>query len=89
MNSPSDYVSYLTLLWIEQNINTCTNQSEVRRRLNEIVYECEAEQLIEEMTANRLIPGFHYTPHKVEDQYWAIRFMVDKDNYHDRTERTT
>ena len=79
-----EFVSYLTLLWIEQHVNTCVNQSEVRKRLNEIVYECEAEQLIEEMNANRLIPGYHYTPHLVEDMKWAIRYMVDKDNLYDK-----
>jgi hypothetical protein len=84
-----EFVSYLTILWIEQHLNTCVNQSEIRQQINNIVYECEAEQLIEEMNNNRLIPGFHYTPHKVEDQYFAIRFMVDKDNYHDRTSSTT
>lgn len=76
-----EYVSYLTILWIEQHLNTCVNQSEIRRKMNELVYECEADQLIQEMNANRLIPGFHYTPHLVEDQRRAIQFMVDKDNY--------
>lgn len=84
-----EFVSYLTLLWIEQNLNKCSNQSEVRRKIDHIVYECEAEQIIQEMNANRLIPGFHYTPHLVEDQKWAIRFMVDKDDYHDKFKRTT
>lgn len=83
-----DFVSYLTILWIEQHINTCANRDEIQRKLSQIVYECEAEQLIQEMNMNRLIPGFHYTPHKVEDQYWAIRFMVDKDDYHDKYQRT-
>ena len=74
-----DFVSYLTLLWIEQNINKCTNQSEVRQKLNKIVYECEAEQLIEEMKANRLIPGLHYTPHKLDEMREYSKYLNDKD----------
>lgn len=78
-------VSYLTLLWIEQHLNTVVNQSEVRIRLERIKYEWEAQKLIHEMNDNRLIPGFHYTPHLLEDQKNAIQFMVDKDDYHDKT----
>ena len=75
-----EFVSYLTLLWIEQHVNTCVNQSEVRKRLNEIVYECEAEQLIEEMNANRLIPGYHYTPHKLDEMREYSKYLNDKDD---------
>ena len=77
-------VSYLTLLWIEQRVNTCTNQSEVRRKLETIKYEIEAQELIQEMNTNRLTPGYHYTPHLVEDMKWAVRYMVDKDNLYDK-----
>lgn len=78
-------VSYLTLLWIEQHLNTVVNQSEVRLKLETIRYEWEAQKLIQEMNDNRLIPGFHYTPHLLEDQREAIKFMVDKDDYNDKT----
>ena len=79
-----DKVNYLTLLWIEQNLNTCANSAEIRKKLEGISYECEAEELIQEMNVNRLIPGLHYTPHTVRDQYFAIRYMVDKDNFYER-----
>lgn len=66
-----------------------SNQSEVRARLAGLRYEWEAQKLIEEMNNNRLIPGFHYTAHRVDEQLNAIRFMVDKDDYYDRVKRTT
>lgn len=74
-----EFVNYLTILWIEQNIYMCTNQSEVRRALDKIVYECEAEQLIQEMQTNRLIPGLHFTPHKLDEQREYSRYLNDKD----------
>lgn len=76
---PSE-VSYLTLMWIEQNVHTCTNQSEVRQKLKEIQYECEAEQLIQEMMANRLIPGLHFTPHRLDEMREYSKYLNDKDD---------
>jgi hypothetical protein len=75
-----EVVSYLTLLWIEQRINKCANQSEVRQQLDSIIYECEAEQLIQEMEVNRLIPGLHYTAHKLDEMREYSRYLNDKDD---------
>jgi hypothetical protein len=72
-------VSFLTLQWIEQNINTCVNQSEVRRKLETIKYEIEAQELIEQMNQNRLIPGLHFTPHKLEQMREYSKYLNDKD----------
>lgn len=81
-----ELVSYLTLVWIEQHVNTCTNQAEVRRKINKIKYEIEAQELITEMRQNRLIPGLHYTPHKLDEMKEYSKYLNDKD---DKFERTT
>lgn len=73
-------VSFLTLQWIEQNLNTCINQSEVRRKLETLRYEIEAQELVEQMRQNKLIPGRDYTPHKLEDQREYSKYLNDKDD---------
>ena len=79
-----EFVSYLTLLWIEQNIHKCANQSEVRKALTKIQYECEAEQLIQQMYENRLMPGRDFTPHLLDEQREYSKYLNDKD---DKTSR--
>lgn len=72
-------VSFLTLQWIEQNVNTCTNQSEVRRKVDKLRFEVEAQELIKEMQANKMIAGLHYVPHKLDEQREYARYLNDKD----------
>ena len=79
-NSEDEPVSFLSLLWIEQNVNTVTNQSEVRVQLVKIKYEWEAQKLIAQMEENRLIPGLHYTPHKLDEMKQYSQYLNDKDD---------
>lgn len=79
-NQEDEPVSYLTLLWIEQHVNTVVNQSEVRRKIDKIKFEWEAQELIQEMRTNKLIPGLHFTCHKLDEMKEYSKYLNDKDD---------
>lgn len=79
-HSEDEPVSFLTLSWIEQNLNRVICQDEVRRKLDKIKYEWEAQELVTLMNQNRLIPGRDFTPHLLDDQREYSKYLNDKDD---------
>ena len=79
-HSEDEPVSFLTIAWIEQNLNRVICQDEVRKKLDKIKYEWEAQKLVEMMNQNRLMPGRDFTPHLLDEQREYSKYLNDKDD---------
>lgn len=54
-----------------------------------LLNETEALELIDYLKEFQPIPGFHTVPHGVKDINLAVKFAADKDDFYDRSIRTT
>ena len=85
-----ELVSYYTLEKIETLIKRSSLDSiEMYKILGHIKYEKDALEFYNFLQQNQLIPGIHYTPHTIDEQGYAIRFMVYKDDLHELRWNTT
>lgn len=90
ITEPHELASFHTLEKIDilirrSSIDTVT----ANEILSHIKYEKDAIEFCNYLIANQLIPGFHYTPHTINEIGIAVRFMVDKDNLHELRWNTT
>lgn len=73
-------------------IATALITSEERQRLETIAYrfsEDEAQVEISKLEQQMPIPGFHTIAHGMDEINKAVQFAADKDDFYDRTKRTT
>lgn len=54
-----------------------------------LLNEQEASEICDYLKEFQPIPGFHTIAHGMEDINRAVNFAVDKDDFYDRTKRTT
>jgi len=90
-NEP-DYASEVTMRRLNMMIATALITSEERNRLETIAYkfsEDEAQTEIQKLEQQMPIPGFHTIPHGMDEINRAARFAADKDDFYDRSKRTT
>lgn len=84
ITEPHEPVSYHTLEKIDILIRRSSlDPSTSHRILSHIKYEKDAIEFYNYLQQNQLIPGYHYTPHTVNEIGMAVRYMVAKDNLHE------
>lgn len=66
------------------NIATIDDKTSWINRLNELTYDYEGEQMINDLKEYLPIVGLHTIPLDVKTQGQAIRYAVDKDDFHEQ-----
>lgn len=90
-NIEPDYASEVTIRRLRYLIAVALIDSEEKLKLESLTYTCTEDEAIEKILYLQEylpIPGFHTTPHGVEEINQAVKFMADKDDFYDRTIRT-
>lgn len=78
-------VSMFTLEKLETMVRVCSleDKQSLLERLSKMVYEHEAQEMINELWAYLPVPGRETTPHTIEQQGVAIRRAVDLDDFYE------
>ena len=69
------------------NIATIDDKSSWIKRLNELTYDYEGEQMINDLKEYLPIMGFHRIPVNVKEAMEATRIRVERDNFQEQRKK--